>query len=180
MNIALSEVVLRPLEERDLEALRQYKNDAEIASLLVGFSSGYSRQGMSEWLARHTGRADEVVWAVAEPLPAPHPCSGAADRCIGHAGLYRIDGRTRSCEFGILIGDKSFWGRGVGREVTEAAVEYAFGSLNLRRVSLQVLAVNTRARKVYERAGFQVEGVLQEAEYRDGSYLDVVLMARRR
>lgn len=169
MTITLSEVLLRPLEERDLDQLYGYKNDPAIMSLLVGFGAGYSRKGLVEWLERHTGRQDEILWSIAEKT---------TDRCIGYAGLYNIDGRTRSCTFGILIGDKSFWGRHAGTEATGAVLEYAFRQLNLRRVALTVLAANARARRVYEKIGFEVEGLLKQAEFRDGSYLDIVLMAK--
>src|SRR5260370_21689333 len=117
MIIPLAEVLLRPLEERDLEQLYHYKNDSAILSLLVGFRAGQSRKGLVEWFERHAGRQDEVLWSIAEKT---------ADRCIGYAGLYNIDGRTRSCTFGILIGDKSFWGRHVGTGATQAVVEYGF------------------------------------------------------
>jgi RimJ/RimL family protein N-acetyltransferase len=46
-------------------------------------------------------------------------------------------------------------------------------------VSLRVLATNPRARRVYERAGFSVEGVLREEFVLDGAFVDDVLMARR-
>lgn len=55
--------------------------------------------------------------------------------------------------------------------------DYAFGSLGLHRLSLDVFSFNPRAEHVYRRAGFRREGVLRDA-VRDGDgYGDDILMA---
>jgi RimJ/RimL family protein N-acetyltransferase len=59
----------------------------------------------------------------------------------------------------------------------EAAVERA-RVLGARKVSLRVLAHNETARRLYERCGFVVEGVLKEEFHLDGRYVDDVFMAR--
>ncbi|MGW4064321.1 N-acetyltransferase family protein [Amycolatopsis sp. NPDC004747] len=66
---------------------------------------------------------------------------------------------------------------GIARQLVEAAVAEA-GRRGARKVTLRVLGPNTGARRVYERCGFAVEGVLR-AEFRiDGTDVDDVLMAR--
>lgn len=47
-----------------------------------------------------------------------------------------------------------------------------------RKVTLRVLSVNTAARRLYEKGGFHVEGVLREEFFIEGRYVDDVLMAR--
>ena len=54
---------------------------------------------------------------------------------------------------------------------------YAFDTLRLHRLSLDVFSFNTRAIRAYERAGFVREGVLRDAIVTDGGYADDVLMA---
>ncbi|GAA2110957.1 GNAT family N-acetyltransferase [Actinomadura alba] len=68
-------------------------------------------------------------------------------------------------------------GRGLGRLLLDAVFEEA-RSQGARRITLRVLSVNTRARRLYEAAGFAVEGVLPEEFYIEGSYVDDVLMGR--
>ena len=76
-----------------------------------------------------------------------------------------------------LAVDPEHMGVGVGRALVEAAVERA-RALGARKVSLRVLDHNDTARRLYERCGFVVEGVLKEEFYLDGRYADDVFMAR--
>ena len=169
MNHRVAHVVLRRPEARDVDALYAQKNDPEVANLLGGFSLGYSRRDIENWIEAHRARRDEIIWVIAD---------AATDACLGHVGMYNIDGRIRSGEFAIMIGDKASWGSGLGTEVTRYVVDYAFASLNLNRVHLTVLANNPRAIAVYEKLGFQREGVMRQAQFKRGAYIDVVVMGR--
>jgi RimJ/RimL family protein N-acetyltransferase len=65
----------------------------------------------------------------------------------------------------------------VGTAAIRQLVEFGFRDLNLNRIALHVFATNTRAIHVYEKIGFSREGLLRQAAYVDGGFLDVVLMA---
>lgn len=168
MHIVLEEVILRRPEPRDVEQLYAFRNDGQVVSGLGGFApGGYSIQDLHDWVESHRTRRDEIIWVIAER---------ASDRCIGHAGLYQINGRSRHGEFAILIGDRAFWGKGIGYSVSRAAINYGFRYLNLRRIELTVLDTNASAIRLYEKIGFQIEGRLRQKEYRDSSYVDVLVM----
>lgn len=64
---------------------------------------------------------------------------------------------------------------GIGAALIEALVERARGA-GIRRLTLRVLSTNAPAQALYERAGFEVEGVLREAFRLEGAYVDDVLM----
>ena len=66
--------------------------------------------------------------------------------------------------------------RGVAEELVRAAVAEA-RRRGARKLSLRVLAGNAGARRLYERLGFVVEGVLREEFLLDGAFVDDVLMA---
>jgi ribosomal protein S18 acetylase RimI-like enzyme len=68
-------------------------------------------------------------------------------------------------------------GRGVGRELVEGAVTVA-AKQGATKVTLRVLGPNAGARRLYERCGFIVEGVLRGEFILDGQLVDDVLMAR--
>jgi RimJ/RimL family protein N-acetyltransferase len=69
-----------------------------------------------------------------------------------------------------------FRGRGLGEALARAAIDRAWEA-GLERVELEVFASNARARRLYERMGFVVEGVKRRARKLDGEYDDNVLMA---
>lgn len=166
--INLGDVVLRALEPKDVDYLYTYRNDWEVIRNLGGFSAGYSKANLEEWIKRHSNRDDEILWTIA---------TVETDHCIGHVGLYQIDSRVRKGQFAIMIGDRALWGKGLGTRVTEAVVSWAFSQLNLHKVSLHVLTNNERAIRIYELLGFRPEGILRDEQFRDGQFLDLILMA---
>ncbi len=95
---------------------------------------------------------------------------------IGSAGLHQIHFKDRHAEFGILIGEKSAWRKGYGTEVTALMTGYGFETLNLNRVWLRVHEDNQHGIKAYEKVGFKREGVLRQHKYREGRYVDVMVM----
>jgi RimJ/RimL family protein N-acetyltransferase len=67
-------------------------------------------------------------------------------------------------------------GRGIGREALSLTIAYARDALNLRKLTLEVVAYNTRAERLYKGGGFELEGTLRQQYYLGGSYHDVKVM----
>lgn len=157
---------LRPPATEDVDALLPIKNSQVAAALLAGTPRAWSRPDLVKWVAHHRDAPDEAFFLVVD----------AEDRPVGHAALYRIDRQARTAEFGILLGDPAVWGHGLGTAVTRSLVEHGFTVLGLNRIHLEVLVTNERARRVYEKLGFQVEGRLRQHQVRDGTPVDVLVM----
>lgn len=167
MHFDLGKARLRKPEPYDVDALLAQKNDPEVAALLGGFTTGYTRADLARWVEAHAQAKDEALYIIA----------GDDDRCLGHVGLYKIDHRIRSAEFAILVGDKAAWGSGIGRACTSFMLTFGFEDLQLHRIYLEVLETNERARKLYESLGFAREGTLRHAQWKGGRYLDVCVMS---
>ena len=167
MILTSSNIVLRPLEIKDVDALYRFRNDSEVTARLVGYSAGMSKPNLEQWVHDHKNNADEAFWAIAD---------SKSDDCIGHVALYNIDHRARSAEFGIAL-DKSAWGHGIGTVSTTAVIRFGFEQLNLHRIYLTVLASNNAAIRLYEQLQFRVEGVMRDHHFSMGQYTDVILMA---
>ena len=96
---------------------------------------------------------------------------------IGYSGLANISTMNRSAEYFILIGHQNFWNNGFGTEVGRAIIHYGFIELELHRIMLTVFEPNIGAIKSYEKLGFQREGILRDACYRDTKYHNKILMS---
>jgi RimJ/RimL family protein N-acetyltransferase len=96
---------------------------------------------------------------------------------IGNCGFHNIDGRCRSAEVGLFIGEKELWGQGYGTEVMQLLLKHAFETLNLNRLSLDVYETNPGAIRAYEKAGFVQEGRKRQGMYLDGKYVDILIMS---
>ena len=79
-------------------------------------------------------------------------------RHIGNVMYYNIDERRGEAELGITIGEREYWSRGFGRDAVATFVRFIFESTRLRRVYLNTLAWNERARRAFEAAGFTACG----------------------
>jgi RimJ/RimL family protein N-acetyltransferase len=99
------------------------------------------------------------------------------DHLIGSCGIFDTDTKNRSAELGIVIGEKDYWGKGYGTDAVQTLLRFAFGEVNLNRVYLQVFAYNQRAIRSYEKCGFRHEGTARQAQFREGRYHDVHIMA---
>jgi len=98
-------------------------------------------------------------------------------RLIGTYAFNDIDWHNRSAEFGIMIGEKSYWNRGYGTEAVRLLARHGFNTLNLNRIFLHVFGNNPRAIHAYEKAGFIHEGRERQAQYMNGKYIDVLVMS---
>ena len=68
--------------------------------------------------------------------------------------------------------------RGIGRALLEQAVAWARDA-DVRKLELHVFPWNEPAIVLYERFGFEREGLRREHYCRDGEYVDAILMAYR-
>lgn len=164
---AASRVVLAPLTKADGPTLFRWINDRE----LVLFNSGYRpvhEPSHRDWLAGLAGRRDLVAFAIRVKRTG---------RLIGVCQLTAISAVHRSADLQIRIGDAAARDKGYGSETVRLLVDFGFRDLNLHRIALQVFATNTRAIRTYERAGFRHEGILREAVFVDGRFVDVKIMA---
>ena len=160
---------LRLPEETDISDLLSVKNDKE-AALLLGRTHGeYTEDDIKKWIAFHTGREDEVVMVIVDLL---------TNSVIGHAGLYKIDKVSRKAEYGILIGNGDFRGRGIGKKVTTFMYEYAFSKLELQKVKAIVLSDNIASHRMLLRCGFVEEGLLKRETFKNERFYDSYLLAK--
>ena len=78
-------------------------------------------------------------------------------KVIGHIALTH---RSKyAFEIQIVIGEKKYWGKGLGSEAIKRAVKIAFEKLRYTKAYLEVRPENIRAIKAYESCGFVKKGL---------------------
>jgi L-phenylalanine/L-methionine N-acetyltransferase len=101
-------------------------------------------------------------------------------KVIGCLGLERFENRRgHAGQFGMAVHD-AYAGRGAGSALLAGAIDLADNWFNLRRLELSVYADNARAISLYERFGFEREGLLRAYAWRNGAFVDALTMARLR
>ncbi|MCR8641189.1 GNAT family N-acetyltransferase [Paenibacillus sp. N1-5-1-14] len=100
-------------------------------------------------------------------------------RVYGFVGLMVGQNARRSHVGDLYLAvDRDYHRRGMGKALITKALELADEWLMLERVELGVLATNPGAKELYEKVGFQMEGVKQGSIKSRGQYVDEILMAR--
>jgi RimJ/RimL family protein N-acetyltransferase len=163
-------VVLRPFHEDDYPAIVTALQDPEVLRLTGSGPYPWDETGharLREWYATRNDQKDRLDLAVADR---------ATGRWVGEVVLYKVDFTNANCTFRMLIGPGGR-DRGLGTESVRLLVRYAFEQLGLHRIGLHVFPFNPRARRVYEKAGFQAEGVEREVLKTPEGWSDAITMA---
>ena len=169
INISGEKVALGPFHHGIVPLLSKWENDFEVAFFsgdpLRSIPRG-TTEGRFEQNYREISR-DRVEFVIYEQQTL---------RPIGLTDLRRINYRSRTAEYGILIGEKDCWSKGYGTETTRLILDYGFSILGLHNISLETYAYNERAVKAYERAGFRIIGRRREVNRWGGKLYDEILM----
>ncbi len=94
---------------------------------------------------------------------------------IGNASLQNINWVNKSGEMAMIIGNKNYWNKGIGSDVLKLLIDYGFNTLNLNRISSGTPVTNNGGNKICEKNEMKKEGLLREALFKNGKYLDVVI-----
>jgi len=166
MLLREGQVVLRPLERADIHRMAAWFNNPDIRRNLSRLWS-MSLAEMEHWFDEQSADKWPRIYAI-ETTHGQH---------IGRIGIHNVDWRNRTAGLGIVVGEPACWDKGYGTDAVRALLCHIFDQMGLNRVSLTVLADNQRAIRCYEKCGFVREGRLRQAGYRDGQYLDELVMA---
>ncbi|MEO6500919.1 MAG: GNAT family protein [Jatrophihabitantaceae bacterium] len=159
-------VRLVPLTESVLEDYLAALADPEVRRL-TGSHGPADPARARQWLASRVQQHDRADWAVLRRSDGTF---------LGEAVLNDLDPDNASANYRILLAGPRVFGKGYGAEVTRLVLDYAFAT-GLHRVSLGVFDFNPRARRVYEKCGFQLEGRLRHALRWEGQWHDELVMA---
>ena len=97
-------------------------------------------------------------------------------RVVGYLGLTQLEQRRVKHVAKLICGvARCVWGKGIGSRLMAAGIERA-KILGVSRVELTVVQDNARARKLYEKNGFEVEGERKNAMLIDGVYHNELYM----
>ena len=162
-----SRVRLTALTQSDLPTLVQWHQNPDFLRLFDALPAcPKTEAALAQWID-DTNRATDTFLFAARSLDN--------DQLIGYVELDGILWPHRVSGISIAIGEAKQWGKGYGSEVMQLVLQFAFDELNLHRIQLTVFSYNERAIALYEKLGFQREGVHREHLQRDGKRYDMYL-----
>lgn len=75
----------------------------------------------------------------------------ASDEFAGTVWLWNLDSRLGGVELSVFLAGPERWGRGLGTDALNAALDFGFGFTDVERIWLATDASNVRAQRAFER-----------------------------
>ncbi|WBY00711.1 GNAT family protein [Ramlibacter tataouinensis] len=160
-------VVLRPLTDADSDALFRWINDHDTVVFNAPFAP-VEREAHERWFERVRASTSIAIFGIMERHTRA---------LVGSCQLLNISPLHRSADLQIRLGEPAARGRGLGTDAVRGLVHFGMTQLKLHRIALTVRADNERAIRAYVKCGFQREGLLREAAFIEGRFVDLIGMA---
>lgn len=163
-------IALRSIKISDSPLLFAWVNDRELISHSYYYRP-VSELEHNKWFESVFEKRDQLLLGI-------EISDGDLDLLVGTCGLFDIDQISRKAELRIKIGNKDYWGKGVGTIAVNQLCELGFYTLNLNKIWLKVIKDNIRALKSYQKSGFGIEGELKDDMFIEGEFKDIVIMSK--
>lgn len=149
------------------------------------YASWLNDPEVNKYLETHESSIDDLKKYILKQVQDPNSLfvgiyDKGTGKHIGNTKLEPIDWKRKNAVFGILIGDKSYWGKGIGTEATKLIINYAFENMGIDTVELGVISTNIPAIRAYEKSGFERVSLVKEGIKHGDKLFDKVVMVVRK
>ncbi|WP_078548916.1 GNAT family N-acetyltransferase [Litchfieldia alkalitelluris] len=162
------ELVIRPVEERDLPKLWEliYKEDAP---------------EWKKWDAPYFPHKSMPFKTFMETAPTWVDKGNrwviiSNEVVCGMVSYYYEDEQCKWLELGIVIHQANNWNKGIGTRALRLWLNHIFNSLPLVRAGLTTWSGNERMIKVAEKLGMQMEARIRKVRFYEDNYYDSIRM----
>jgi RimJ/RimL family protein N-acetyltransferase len=156
-------VLLRPIRRSDIVRQREFSCDRELA-----------------WLDSNSpGDYEHIVerFLCSQPETTTRFSIEVDSEYIGYCSLTKTASSESVFELGINIGDRRYWGRGMGREVVRLLLEHGFSEFGATAIELTTNGKNERAIRCFTATGFTEQRRVKNAILYDEEHVDMIEMS---
>lgn len=156
----------RVAAEHVSQAYVNWINDSEVNKYLET-RGGYTLELLSAYVEEQYNKGI-YFWAIHLKDSNKH---------IGNIKIDPIDIEANSGEYGILMGDRSNWGKGYAKEASLRIISYCFDDLKLDKITLGVVEDNKNAVSLYKKIGFKVDAIIEGTKPYDNKISNALRMS---
>ena len=99
------------------------------------------------------------------------------DKAVGSVGAFRQENiHKRTAELGYYLAEK-YWGNGIMTDAVRQLCNIIFQRTDIVRIFAEPFALNTGSRRVLEKNGFALEGIMKSNAEKNGEILDMAMYA---
>jgi [ribosomal protein S5]-alanine N-acetyltransferase len=146
-----------------------WMNDKEVNQFLESRFFTHDYQSIKNYVESFENRIDKILFGIFLKSSEEH---------IGNISFSEINWKHSFGVIGICLGRKDLWGKGYGLEAMKLAVDFGFKKVKLNRLECGVYCTNIGSIKMFEKAGFAIEGKLIKRFFCDDRFIDSVIMGQ--
>ena len=160
---------IRKWQPKDKKALSENLSNPRILNnLRDGLPYPYTERDAEDYISAMLSTDPDKSFAFAVTLN---------DEAIGSISVFRGGNiHSRTAELGYYIGE-AYWGNGYATSAVRQVCAHVFAHTDIVRIYAEPFARNAASCRVLEKAGFQLEGVLRSAAFKNGKTEDMKMYA---
>lgn len=98
------------------------------------------------------------------------------DQFVGTVRASQINRVNQTADLGVMIGNRQYWGQGLATDALSLLSTFLFERLSIRRLTAGLLEPNVAVLRVFEKLGFQQEGVFREHDRFEDAFVDHIYL----
>ncbi|MCR4991182.1 MAG: GNAT family N-acetyltransferase [Lachnospiraceae bacterium] len=161
-------VYLRSITYEDTDMIVAWRNQENVIRYFF-YRGEFTKEGHLKWMKERVETGEVVQFIV---------CMKEDDRPVGCTYIRDVDRVNNKAEYGVFLGEEDVRGHGIGKEILNLTVDYAFNVLKLHRIYARVYESNKPSLYSFLHCGFKQEALLKDDIFADGEYHDVVILGR--
>ena len=164
-------IILRPMRIEDLEKTHEWRNNLELIKLTQGIRFPKTFEMDKEWFDKALNdKSNRNIYFSIDEIDT--------NDFVGIIQLNNIDYVSGTANWGFIIGNMKNRGKGFSIEAPNLLFDYAFKTLNIRKITGYRISFNKHAFFMHlSIGGFIEEGILKKHVYYDGKYHDVFILS---
>lgn len=165
LELRSEKIYLRPLEVDDANGnYPNWLNDPIVCKYNSHGEKEYTKEMAIDYINMVQESNIYKVFAI---------CDSQTDKHIGNVSLQNISEKNNNAEFAILIGEKDFMGKNIGKEAGEIIIKYGFNVLNLHRIYCGTSQDNIPMQKLALYLNMKKEGISVDAMIKNDKYINI-------
>jgi RimJ/RimL family protein N-acetyltransferase len=152
------------MRPEDAPSYARWYNDPDIYGHLRNMSQVITLEEERRWMQQSAADFSHRIFSVFY-LPE--------DKLIGNAGFKHLNPEHGTAEIWLVLGEKSYWGQGLGSEAWWLLCRYGFEVLGLQNILGEHYGNNPASLALAKKVGARQLGTRRRSKFINGKFLDV-------
>ena len=142
--IKFQDILLKPIDIDDIETIRNLRNSENKNGTFKNIKY-ITKEEQKKWFSNYINNSNDKMFMI-----------NFNNKYVGTVAIYNIDNKQGLAEFGRILVKEEYRGNCIGLKATKGICKYAFETLGLNKIILEVFKDNINAFNLYKKIGFKV------------------------